>query len=623
LKALEKDRDRRYASAAALGADVQRFLADEPVEAGPPSRAYRLRKFVRRNRGLVAGTAAVLVSLAGGAALATAEWMRAERERDQKETARRDAQIAAEGERVAAKAANDQRVQAEEVAGLMESVFRGVDPYQARDDLRGELLGRLTDASARLDSGFAGTPASKSRLQTALGNTAIALWEGELATRAFQAAHAEQTVRLGPGHRETLVSLNKLALAHQVSGRAREAVRLLEECLEKRRAALGPDDLDTLDTLHDLAGAYRAAGREKDAVPAAEKYLDGVKAIHGPDDRKTLEAMSDLAASYQGVGRLPEAVALYEACLKRRAVAHGRDHPLSLITANNLATAFLGVGQAADAVRLLEEYLPKLQARFGPDHQYTLRCRSTLASGYRLTGRPELAVAHHQELLLVRRAKLGPDDPDTLQSMNNLAVALQASGRPAEAIPHHEVCLKGRRATLPPRHRLIAQGVTELVAAYRSAGRQTDAISILRGYVADLRKSVPAEAPEIVPHVVGLFEVQLEAAAFPDAEGTLAEWLRVWQKAYPKGWFTYYEAHKLGEARHRQGRTADAEGLLVRGAEGMLAGVPAMHRGRVHQALGTVVQFYADTGRPAEAARLRARATRLPAEQAPRPRPSG
>jgi tetratricopeptide (TPR) repeat protein/tRNA A-37 threonylcarbamoyl transferase component Bud32 len=62
MKALEKDRGRRYESASALAADVQRYLGDEPVEAGPPSAVYKLRKFARKNRKTLA-TAGVLVSL--------------------------------------------------------------------------------------------------------------------------------------------------------------------------------------------------------------------------------------------------------------------------------------------------------------------------------------------------------------------------------------------------------------------------------------------------------------------------------------------------------------------------------------------------------------------------------
>ena len=66
MKALEKDRNRRYETANGFAADIERYLHDEPVQACPPSAAYRLRKFVRRNKGPVLAAALVLLTLVGG-----------------------------------------------------------------------------------------------------------------------------------------------------------------------------------------------------------------------------------------------------------------------------------------------------------------------------------------------------------------------------------------------------------------------------------------------------------------------------------------------------------------------------------------------------------------------------
>src|SRR5271166_5794676 len=61
MKTLEKDRNRRYETASALAADVQRYLNDEPVQACPPSAGYRLRKFVRRKKVPVLAASLVLL----------------------------------------------------------------------------------------------------------------------------------------------------------------------------------------------------------------------------------------------------------------------------------------------------------------------------------------------------------------------------------------------------------------------------------------------------------------------------------------------------------------------------------------------------------------------------------
>jgi hypothetical protein len=112
-KALEKDRTRRYSSAAELAADIRRHLEDEPIEARPASASYRLRKFARRNKALVAGTAAVFLTLSAGVVASTLEAVRAR-------TAARDAmeqrdRAAAAERRTAAE--RDRAVAAEESAG--------------------------------------------------------------------------------------------------------------------------------------------------------------------------------------------------------------------------------------------------------------------------------------------------------------------------------------------------------------------------------------------------------------------------------------------------------------------------------------------------------------------------
>ncbi|MAE77879.1 MAG: hypothetical protein CMJ85_13535, partial [Planctomycetes bacterium] len=91
MKALEKDRTRRYATVQELAADLGRHLADEPVEAGPPSARYRFVKFVRRNRVGVAAGALVLLALAAGIAATTWQWRKAESAEQEARTSQKTA----------------------------------------------------------------------------------------------------------------------------------------------------------------------------------------------------------------------------------------------------------------------------------------------------------------------------------------------------------------------------------------------------------------------------------------------------------------------------------------------------------------------------------------------------
>ena len=101
MKALEKDRTRRYGSAAELAFDIQRHLDDEPVMAGPPSTVYRLKKFVRKNRGLVTATVVVLVAILAGFVATVIEYRRAEKTAENERIALEEVERLADVKRLA------------------------------------------------------------------------------------------------------------------------------------------------------------------------------------------------------------------------------------------------------------------------------------------------------------------------------------------------------------------------------------------------------------------------------------------------------------------------------------------------------------------------------------------
>jgi WD40 repeat protein/serine/threonine protein kinase len=114
MKSLEKDRGRRYETANGLAMEVQRYLADEPVLAGPPRVAYRLRKFVKRNRSPVLAVTVVLLALVAGIAGTTLALIEAWRQRDRTEEARKDEADQRQVALASAKKANDEEGKAKE-----------------------------------------------------------------------------------------------------------------------------------------------------------------------------------------------------------------------------------------------------------------------------------------------------------------------------------------------------------------------------------------------------------------------------------------------------------------------------------------------------------------------------
>jgi len=171
MKTLEKDRTRRYETANELARDVERFLSDEPVTAGPPSTVYRIKKFVRRNRTTVAVVLSIAAALIIGLALTTVGFVQASRERNAAERAR--------GKEAAA------RTQAEQAEGIAQEQRQHSERLLARAQLeRGVRLLNEGDGLGLLDLLEAWKTAEEiSDLRDSIGRLwAIAhdLWSGRL-----------------------------------------------------------------------------------------------------------------------------------------------------------------------------------------------------------------------------------------------------------------------------------------------------------------------------------------------------------------------------------------------------------------------------------------------------------
>ncbi len=152
MKALEKDRTRRYGSVIELAADVRRYLSNQPVDARPPNFAYKTRKFVRRHRVMMAAASLVLIALLIGLAGTAAGFIRARHERDAAERA---------------------RSQAEAVTGFLSRMLAAADPADLGKDVTVHQV--LDHAESALTEDFADQPLVEARLRTTIGETYVAL----------------------------------------------------------------------------------------------------------------------------------------------------------------------------------------------------------------------------------------------------------------------------------------------------------------------------------------------------------------------------------------------------------------------------------------------------------------
>jgi serine/threonine protein kinase/tetratricopeptide (TPR) repeat protein len=611
MKALEKDRSRRYETANGLAADVQRYLADEVVAARPPGAGYRLGKFLRRNRGPVAAVLVASVSGVVGLGAVAVVQTRSNRElktANEKTTRALAAETKARNDTTEALGQSEAaRRRAEAVLGfLKDDVLAAARPEGQEGGLGVAVTVRkaVDAAEPKIAEAFRDQPLVEAEVRDTLGETYSYLGEAPLAIRQFERVVELRRTKLAPDHSDTLKSRNNLATAYLAAGRTTEAITLHEANLKQQESKLGPDHPLTLTSRTNLATAYWSAGRTADAIILHEANLKQQESKLGPDHSDTLKSRNNLATAYLAAGRTTEAITLLEANLKQRESQLGPDHPDTLTSRNNLASAYWSAGRTADAITLDEATLKLYESQLGPDHPDTLTSRNNLASAYLAAGRTAEAVTLHEATLTLYESKLGPDHPKTLLIRANLAVIYLEAGRTAEAITLHEATLKQRESQLGPDHPDTLSSRGNLAKAYRAAGRLTDALPLFEGTLKRCRAELGPDHPRTLQIMNDLAGGYLDARRWAEAERTARECLDLRAMKQPGDWWHFHTMSQLGGALAGQTKYADAEPLILDGYEGMKtreAKIPVPSKPRLTEAAGRIVRLYEAWDKPEQA----------------------
>ncbi len=493
MKALAKERARRYESAIGLANDVERFLHDEPVLAGPPTARYRMAKFIRRHRGQVIAASLIVLALVGGVVGTTAGLFearhqedlankRAEGERRAKLDAQEKKTLAETNEKKAVEAAEGERTAretAEAVLGFVENkVFAAARP-QGQDGGLGydvKLVDAITAALPAIEQGFASKPLVEARLRRTIGQSFQFLGKPDLAAVQFAAARALNAKHLGPDHPNTLLNMDDLARSYDDLNRHTEALTLREEVLAHHKTENELDQSNKRRIMSNLAGSYSNLGRHAEALKLREELLALAKAELGPDHPETLGSMNNLAASYGDMGRHAEALKLREEVLALAKIKLGPVHPYTLGSMNNLAASYNELGRHAEALKLREEMLPLVKTELGPDHPHTLGSMSSLAASYTNLGRHAEALKLREEMQPLVKTKFGPEHPNTLISLNNLAFSYNNLGRHAEALQLSQEALPLIKTRFGLDDPTTLSSMSNLAVSYTKLGRHAEAL---------------------------------------------------------------------------------------------------------------------------------------------------
>ena len=427
MKALEKDRVRRYATAHALALDVERHLNGEAVLAGPPSGLYRVRKMVRRHRGMFLSAGAVALVLVVG--IIGTSWALVQARRAERQAA------------VSAVEARRQTAIAGTVnAFLNQDLLAAVAPSARRGQGKDVSMREVLDVAAeRIDHAskaggrFAGEPLVEAAIRTTLGATYRELGEYAAAERQLRRGLELRRTALGNLHQETVWLMNQLALLHWRQGRLNEAEPLSREAYDVGLQLLGPSHADVLAYEMNLANLFRAKGRYTEAEPLYERNLEAKQRVLGAEHPATVDTMGNFANFLQETSRFEKAESLHRRALDIRRRVQGEKAPSTVSEMNNLANDLASLSRFEEAKALQERTLELKMELYGEAHPSTLNSVSNLAEIEDDMGHPANAEPLHRRALDGRMRALGAAHERTIFSRERLANTLSNLDRFAEA----------------------------------------------------------------------------------------------------------------------------------------------------------------------------------------------
>lgn len=478
-KALEKDKTRRYGSAAELAADIRRYLEDRPIAAKPASTSYQLRKFARRNKVLVTGTFAVFLTLIVGVVVSTWQAVRARR-----------AEVRAQAETATAQAVvdflqNDLLAQA--------SANKQAGPKTKPDpDLK--VRTALDRAAERIEGKFAKQPEVEAEIRQTIGQTYYDLGLYPEGRKQLEQALTLRRRVLGPDNPKTIETMLSLGLTALLQDKYAEAEEIDNRALEISRRVLGPENPVTLKCTSAVVNLYLAQHKAAQTEALAKQALEISRRVLGPEHPDTLYAAGNLAASYAGQGKYAQDAALLAPVLEISRRVLGPEHPETLNYMRGLSYAYLMQGKEALADEMDQQLLQILRRDLGPEHPATLTALYNVTAGDLREGKNAEAEELARDALEIKRRIFGPEDRRTLNSMRQLAEAYQGQGRYAEAEELDAKVLEIGRRLQGPEDRTL-DTMDDLADVYRLEGKYAQAEALYSQTLDIQRRVLGADNP--------------------------------------------------------------------------------------------------------------------------------
>lgn len=619
MKALDKDRDRRYESASDFAKDIQRFLDNEPVEASPAGVGYRVSKFVRRHRAAVITTAGVISLLLG--AVAVSSWLAIKATRAERLASDRlDAVEKANDKTTKALAESEESRKAAIAEAAISTAVNSFLNHQllGQADIRNQFdfaerdpamtVRTLLDrAAAGIENMFPGQELTEAAIRLTIGRAYFGLGIPEDALK-----HVQRSVELyeknhGTSHATTLAAHNSLALALQGLGRFAdaeqvfltviagwrsrsdhdpsslinvmhnlgllyqeqtrygEAEKQLQLVLEHSRRQLGETHPTTRNVLTNIANVHRLLGRYDEAEPVIRENVDYQRQLLGADHPTALQSSLALASLLQARGQYSEAAQIFRTAYETSQKKLGLDHCVTLTTANNLAMLEIARSRFGPAENLLRPAMERCIAKFGDVHPQAIDMKSNLAGVLLARGRLDEAEKLLLQVLPLSQSKLGPAHETTNMNTINLAQLFSQRGRHAEAEPLLIRAYEAANSKLGPDHSATLTSMNNLAIHYMKRGRHDEAEVMMRKVINVRRGKLGPDHPKTLEAMNNLGYLFRERFRLDEAEAMFTETLkRTSAKLGDKHETTMQSMNNLASLYVSLGRYAEAEPLFVK-----------------------------------------------------------
>jgi len=505
MKALEKDRTRRYETANGLAMDIQRHLSNEPVTARPPSRLYEFQKTVRRHKFGFAAAAALIFVLAIGVLASSWQALRAKRAEREQFKLREEAETEA--------------TKSQQVAQFMQDMLKGVGPSVAmgRDTaMLREILDRTVE---RIAQDLKNQPEVEAELRNSIGAVYWELGEFDKAAAMHLQALTTQRKLVGQEHPSVATSLHYLARALREQGKRAESEATYRESLAMRKKLLGNENAEVARTMNDLASLL--SDELKDGEPEAllREALRIRRKLFENDNPDVARSLDDLAYVLNRHGQVNEAVAMHYEALAIRKRTLGENHVEVIYSYRNLARALEAQGQPTEAEKMLRHALAVSQTLLGNQHPDQPGIIRDLANLIEAQGRVSEAAG--------LRNRPGASSQTTVHSLHEAGKHLQQQGRLAEAETNFREALALRRKQFGDVHREVVDTLAALGLVLHQEKKLAEAEQVNREALATERKLSGDEHLLVASAMRQLAGVLNQPGRWAEAETLIREaWVR-------------------------------------------------------------------------------------------------